>query len=355
MAPHTNSPQQQNQFMGMMSHNSQPVRSGSFGNVPLSPRQPPQMLAHPIQLPQAAPTTSTETWLAAKQPALLPTTMDTVLVDAQPSFTSQTLDLDMTVDLGLNDLGLAFEGLHQPSDDMDMSSMYSDTLHPSQSSDTSTSSNAGSAAPLVFGMAPYVPLSEVLVTRDSSPSANHPSLQRGTSAWKERKQVASQVAKLGAEQATELLHVVQGVCPTAVRTMAGDEYEVDFEQFSDKQLVSVEDFLKTHAPTSAPAPHPSTTATSTPSTKHRPASKSQHSPSTGRRRIRRRNVAKQCDSCNTTKTPVWRDCDDDKYFCNACGLRFNKMHYRCRNPECRYVPHHSDLGKPCPLCTRILD
>ncbi|EGD77246.1 hypothetical protein PTSG_08338 [Salpingoeca rosetta] len=63
----------------------------------------------------------------------------------------------------------------------------------------------------------------------------------------------------------------------------------------------------------------------------------------------RRNASKVCDSCKTTKTPVWREVDN-RYFCNACGLRYHKLMFRCPNPKCRYVPHHADLGKECGRC-----
>ena len=32
-------------------------------------------------------------------------------------------------------------------------------------------------------------------------------------------------------------------------------------------------------------------------------------------------VGKQCASCGTKKTPLWRDAEDGTSLCNACGIR----------------------------------
>ncbi len=50
--------------------------------------------------------------------------------------------------------------------------------------------------------------------------------------------------------------------------------------------------------------------------------------------------SKTCASCNTKKTPLWRDADDGTPYCNACGIRFKK--YRVRCPACLYVPRKDE-------------
>lgn len=57
-----------------------------------------------------------------------------------------------------------------------------------------------------------------------------------------------------------------------------------------------------------------------------------------------------CASCQTTKTPYWRDAwHSGVLLCNACGLRFAKFKRRCIN--CHYVPRKEDKSnRQCPLC-----
>uniref|UniRef100_T1J6Q7 GATA-type domain-containing protein n=1 Tax=Strigamia maritima TaxID=126957 RepID=T1J6Q7_STRMM len=38
---------------------------------------------------------------------------------------------------------------------------------------------------------------------------------------------------------------------------------------------------------------------------------------------------KQCASCGTAKTPLWRDAEDGTPLCNACGIRYKKYRIRC--------------------------
>ena len=49
---------------------------------------------------------------------------------------------------------------------------------------------------------------------------------------------------------------------------------------------------------------------------------------------------KVCASCKTRKTPLWRDADDGTPYCNACGIRYRKYHYRC--PVCLYIPRKEE-------------
>lgn len=54
---------------------------------------------------------------------------------------------------------------------------------------------------------------------------------------------------------------------------------------------------------------------------------------------------KVCASCKTRKTPLWRDADDGTPYCNACGIRYRKYHFRC--PVCLYIPRkeeHSSIS-----------
>ena len=36
-------------------------------------------------------------------------------------------------------------------------------------------------------------------------------------------------------------------------------------------------------------------------------------------------VEKECASCGTFKTPLWRDAEDGTHLCNACGIRYKKI------------------------------
>ncbi|XP_064626495.1 uncharacterized protein LOC135487082 [Lineus longissimus] len=58
-------------------------------------------------------------------------------------------------------------------------------------------------------------------------------------------------------------------------------------------------------------------------------------------------TGKQCASCGTKKTPLWRDAEDGTPLCNACGIRYKK--YRIRCSYCWYVPRKA--GKSCPICS----
>ncbi|XP_019645402.1 PREDICTED: nitrogen catabolic enzyme regulatory protein-like isoform X1 [Branchiostoma belcheri] len=61
--------------------------------------------------------------------------------------------------------------------------------------------------------------------------------------------------------------------------------------------------------------------------------------------------AKQCASCDTKKTPLWRDAEDGTPLCNACGIRYKK--YRVRCTRCWHVPKKD--GKSYPNCGRCGD
>ncbi|MBN3279434.1 FDX2 protein, partial [Polyodon spathula] len=45
---------------------------------------------------------------------------------------------------------------------------------------------------------------------------------------------------------------------------------------------------------------------------------------------------KSCASCNTKKTPLWRDAEDGTPLCNACGIRYKKYRIRCF--RCWHIP-----------------
>lgn len=57
-----------------------------------------------------------------------------------------------------------------------------------------------------------------------------------------------------------------------------------------------------------------------------------------------------CISCQTTKTPYWRESWSSKVsLCNACGLRWGKFRHRCS--QCCYVPRKEDKGtRSCSRC-----
>ena len=62
------------------------------------------------------------------------------------------------------------------------------------------------------------------------------------------------------------------------------------------------------------------------------------------------NVEKECASCGTNKTPLWRDAEDGTHLCNACGIRWKK--YRVRCIRCWYIPKKEEkLTKVCPSCS----
>ena len=58
-------------------------------------------------------------------------------------------------------------------------------------------------------------------------------------------------------------------------------------------------------------------------------------------------VEKECASCGTFKTPLWRDAEDGTHLCNACGIRYKK--YRIRCVRCWYIPKKEEKALPC--CT----
>uniref|UniRef100_W5MLS8 GATA-type domain-containing protein n=1 Tax=Lepisosteus oculatus TaxID=7918 RepID=W5MLS8_LEPOC len=45
---------------------------------------------------------------------------------------------------------------------------------------------------------------------------------------------------------------------------------------------------------------------------------------------------KICASCDTRKTPLWRDAEDGTPLCNACGIRYKKYRIRCFH--CWHIP-----------------
>ncbi|XP_056426554.1 GATA-type zinc finger protein 1 [Hyla sarda] len=53
--------------------------------------------------------------------------------------------------------------------------------------------------------------------------------------------------------------------------------------------------------------------------------------------------SKQCASCKTQKTPLWRDAEDGTPLCNACGIRYKKYGLRCG--QCWNIPKKD--GKSC--------
>ena len=59
------------------------------------------------------------------------------------------------------------------------------------------------------------------------------------------------------------------------------------------------------------------------------------------------HVEKECASCATIKTPLWRDAEDGTPLCNACGIRYKKYRIRCL--RCWYIPKKEEKALPC--CT----
>ncbi|GAB1602441.1 GATA-type zinc finger protein 1 [Argonauta hians] len=65
------------------------------------------------------------------------------------------------------------------------------------------------------------------------------------------------------------------------------------------------------------------------------------------------NPSKVCESCNTRKTPLWRDAEDGTPLCNACGIRYKK--YRVRCSKCWHIPKKDDKTYPkCVRCNSML-
>ncbi|KAL1431548.1 hypothetical protein MTO96_014067 [Rhipicephalus appendiculatus] len=58
---------------------------------------------------------------------------------------------------------------------------------------------------------------------------------------------------------------------------------------------------------------------------------------------------KQCASCATKLTPLWRDAEDGTPLCNACGIRYKKYKVRCT--RCWHIPRKNDNnGGDCKEC-----
>lgn len=49
---------------------------------------------------------------------------------------------------------------------------------------------------------------------------------------------------------------------------------------------------------------------------------------------------KQCASCSTKLTPLWRDAEDGTPLCNACGIRYKKYKVRCSS--CWHIPKKNE-------------
>lgn len=65
------------------------------------------------------------------------------------------------------------------------------------------------------------------------------------------------------------------------------------------------------------------------------------------------NLKKQCASCSSLKTPLWRDAEDGTPLCNACGIRYRKYRVRCQS--CWYIPKKEEKdGLCCPNCGGFL-
>lgn len=54
-------------------------------------------------------------------------------------------------------------------------------------------------------------------------------------------------------------------------------------------------------------------------------------------------TTKECESCCTSETLIWRDTEEGVSLCNACGIRWRKYHYRCI--ECWYIPMQDELDQ----------
>ncbi|KJE92966.1 hypothetical protein CAOG_03836 [Capsaspora owczarzaki ATCC 30864] len=73
-----------------------------------------------------------------------------------------------------------------------------------------------------------------------------------------------------------------------------------------------------------------------------------NSQSSTHRRIRTANPNKECASCGTRKTPMWRDDADGVPLCNACGIRYKKNKSKCS--ACNYIPRKDDSTEICKRC-----
>ncbi|KAJ8363365.1 hypothetical protein SKAU_G00121960 [Synaphobranchus kaupii] len=62
---------------------------------------------------------------------------------------------------------------------------------------------------------------------------------------------------------------------------------------------------------------------------------------------------KMCASCNTKKTPLWRDAEDGTPLCNACGIRYKKYRVRCF--QCWHIPRKDgNSDSKCYKCGDVL-
>lgn len=83
-------------------------------------------------------------------------------------------------------------------------------------------------------------------------------------------------------------------------------------------------------------------------------------PPKGRRRNqsaaseRNSNTKKVCSSCNTKKTPYWREgWEPTIVLCNACGIRYQKYKKYCM--RCVSIARKDDKGRlHCPECLQRL-
>eukprot|EP00121_Abeoforma_whisleri_P013818 Awhi_evm1s12750 len=60
---------------------------------------------------------------------------------------------------------------------------------------------------------------------------------------------------------------------------------------------------------------------------------------------------RECTSCLTQKTPMWRDSPEGIPYCNACGIRYKKHRIQC--VSCYYIPRKEEKHIPvCPKCNK---
>jgi hypothetical protein len=65
-------------------------------------------------------------------------------------------------------------------------------------------------------------------------------------------------------------------------------------------------------------------------------------------------LKKECASCGTLKTPLWRDAEDGTPLCNACGIRYKKYRVRCL--RCWYIPKKDEKASSrCTSCGSFFD
>lgn len=62
---------------------------------------------------------------------------------------------------------------------------------------------------------------------------------------------------------------------------------------------------------------------------------------------------KECVSCHTLDTPMWRDSADGERLCNACGIRWKKYGVSCGS--CKYIPRKYERSSSrCRKCSGTL-